>query len=226
MNRKVIILGGETVGLQRVVPILRRADVTVEFWDDVPVALSVLQEQAVDLVIARVPLPGVSVEELVVALRGPTAASNSGSLLLLAEADAAPEIAPFLGRGVNRVVSLDAPSDRLLLAVADLLAVTPRLDLRVLVQLSLSIQGIADRALTMTRNLSASGMLIRGGREFPPGSRVRFEITLDNDPVPVRGEAEVVRHTADHERHEGTGLKFISFHGDGQQRLAAYLESG
>jgi len=226
MNRKVFILGGETVALQRVLPILRRADVTVECWEQAPVAVAMLREQPVDLVIARFPLAGVSLGELVEAMRGPDAASRSGSLLLLADADDAPEVAPFLGHGVNRVVNLDSPSDHLLLAVADLLAVTSRRNVRVLVQLTLSIREGEERTLSMTRNLSASGMLVRDCRELPLGSRVRFEIVLDEGSDPIRGEAEVVRHAADHERVDGIGLRFTSFEGDGQSRLEAYLDSG
>lgn len=226
MNRSVVIVGGETAALQRVVPILRRSDFSVEYWEQASIAADMLAERTVDLVIARYPMAGLSLEDLIARIRATDAASRNASLMLLADPEDAGEVAGFLERGVNRVVSLDAPSDRLLHAVADLVAVTPRQELRILVELSLSIHGSRERMLTMSRNMSTSGMLVRGGRELAVGTRIRFELSLGEFSPPIRGDAEVVRHTADHERLEGIGLRFLEFDGDGQQRLERYLESG
>ena len=78
----------------------------------------------------------------------------------------------------------------------------------------------ARRQLTVTENLSATGMLVRGATEFPVGSHLHFELLVPGLVPPILGEVEVARHT-DHlrERIEGFGGKIVSFVGDGQARL-------
>lgn len=226
MQRKIVILGADTAALQRVVPILRRSEVTVERWEYPATWLQQLREHSCTLVIARFPVAGVGLGDLVTAMREAPSATTAASLLLLADAESTADVAAYLGRGVNRVISLDAPSDRLLLAVADLMAVSPRRDLRVLVQLNLRLEGATERMLAMTSNLSVSGMLVEGSRNLAVASQVTFELDLPDPGGVVRGVAEVIRHSGQRDRTVGMGMRFLSFEGDGQHRLERYLESG
>ena len=161
---------------------------------------------------------------LVESVRAGDSASHEAGLLVLADSTSVGPVGALLGRGINRVVNIDGPSERLLHAVADLVAVSPRFNVRAMVQLELWVRHGATRLLTLTENLSSTGMLVRGGQEFPVGSRIAFEIVLpDLEPV-VRGEAEVVRHTApDLERVAGIGASFASFESGGHERLAGFL---
>lgn len=221
---KLLIVGADTPALQRVVPLLLRADFTARRVARADHAVELLASERFDLVIARVPVIGVSLEELVAAIRGGSGINRNAGVLLLAEPETISEVRSLLGRGVNRVVNLEGPSDRLLLAVADLVSVPPRLAVRALVQLELWVAHGAVRTLTLTRNLSATGMLVRTEEEFPVGARLRFELFLPNDNDPVRGEAEVVRHAAaEAGTRGGAGVHFLFFHDDGRPRLEAFL---
>jgi len=224
MPKRLLLLGAETPALQRVLPLLLRADFEVHRMDRPDGVGALVRDCRFDLILARHPLAGCSLEELVSAVRGKDSASHGAGLLLLADAASAGEVGAFVGRGVNRVVNLDGSSERLLHAVADLVTVSPRLNVRAMVQLELWVRAGATRLLTLTENVSATGMLVRGGREFPVRSRIAFELVLpDLEPV-VRGELEVVRHTEPALEHvDGMGATFASFERDGHERLNGFL---
>ncbi len=224
MVKRLLLLGAETPALQRVVPLLLRADFEVHRGERPDEVAGLVRDRRFDLIIARHPLAGCSLDALVAAVRARGSASHEAGLLVLADATSVGQVGALLGRGVNRVVNIDGPSDRLLHAVADLVAVPARVSVRAMVQLELWVRNGATRLLTLTENLSPSGMLVRGGKEFPVSARVSFELILpDLEPV-IRGEAEVVRHTdAALEDVDGIAATFASFEDGGQERLADFL---
>lgn len=225
MVKRLLLVGGDTPALQRVVPMLLRSDFQIHRVDEAAEALRLLGDSRFDLVIARYPLIDVPLSALVNGIRGSMSPSRAAGLMLLAGPAHVGDLAAFLGRGVNRVVSLDGPSDRLLHAVADLVGVAPRRMVRAVVDLELWMRRGTQRLLTLTDNVSASGMLVRGGREFPVGAKVSFELMLPGGMEAIHGEADVIRHTlVGVERLDGIGLAFVTLAGDGEQRLSAFLE--
>jgi hypothetical protein len=225
MVKRLLLVGDDTPALQRVVPMLLRSDFQIHRVDQADEALRLLSDSRFDLVIARYPLSDAPLSALVNGIRGTSSPSRAAGLLLLAGPAHVGDLASFLGRGVNRVVSLDGPSDRLLHAVADLVGVAPRRLVRAVVDLELWMRRGTQRLLTLTDNVSASGMLVRGGREFPVGAKVSFELMLPGGLAAIHGEADVIRHTlVGLERLDGIGLAFASLAGDAEQRLAAFLE--
>ncbi len=224
MVKRLLFLGADTPALQRVVPMLLRSDFLVHRVDQAAEALRLLGDSRFDLLIARYPLGDLSLATFVQVLRGSTSPSRSAGFLILADPTHVGDLATFLGRGVNRVVSVDGPSDRLLTAVADLVGVAPRRLVRAVVELELRVRREAHHLVTLTENVSTAGMLVRGGRELAVGSRVSFELLLPGALAAIEGEAEVVRHTqVGFERVDGIGVAFASFARDGEQRLAIFL---
>ena len=222
--RRLLVLGAETPALQRVVPMLLRSEFQAHRVERVDEAVDLLLGTVFDLLIVRYPIAGLSLNGLVQTVRTRTSPSRNAGLLLLAEPSFVDEVAEFLGRGINRVVSLDAPSERLLHAIADLVGVSPRRTVRTAVQLELWVANGSGRVLTMTENLSLGGMLIRGAREFGIGCRLSFALTLPGQPTCVRGKAEVVRHTDLRiERVEGIGVRFLSLGEGDPERLDTFL---
>ncbi|HPC83395.1 MAG TPA: PilZ domain-containing protein [Thermoanaerobaculaceae bacterium] len=224
MPQELLLVGPEAPVLGRVVPLLERADFRVQHVPRGDEAVALVRERAFDLIIARFPLVGAGLAEFVRAVRGDGQPCRNAGFLLLAEPEYVAEVGGFLGRGVGRIVSLDVAADKLVDAVAELLAVAPRRSLRALVQVRFSIEHGGGHLLALTHNLSETGLLLSGARELPVGTRLRFELSLPGLDEPIRGEAEVVRHTdPERERVAGVGARILAFAGDGQQRLRGYL---
>ena len=222
--QRVLILGSETPALQRVVPVLPRAELQVQQVDDPDEGLARVRQRRFDLVILRYPLGTLALQDFIVSVRATASACRNAGVLVLADPDSVEEVSGFLGRGINRIVSLEVSSDRLLDAIADLLAVTPRLALRAVVQLELWLEQGAHRVLTLTQNVSSSGMLVLGGHELPVGTRIAFELLLPGQLPAVCGELEVTRHAdKGREQIDGFGARIVSFAGDGGERLRAFL---
>jgi hypothetical protein len=161
---------------------------------------------------------------LVASVRGQSSACRASGLLVVADPEQAVEVSRFLGRGVNRILESSSHVDRLLDGIADLLTVAPRRFLRSVVQLDVWVGYGMKRLLSVTENVSASGMLIRGGREFEVGKRLFFELLLPAQEHSVRGDLAVVRHTDRlREGVEGFGGKVLGYVGDGEERLRGFL---
>jgi CheY-like chemotaxis protein len=225
VTQELLILGAETPPLRQVMPILRRVDFQVLRLAREDQALELLQTTHFDLIIARHPMAGLPLEDLVRSVRAKESPCRDSGLLVLVHEESLDEIGGFLRRGVNRIVSIDAPPDRLLDAIADLVGVAPRHGLRTVVQFELWVEQGSSRFLTVTENISATGMLVRGGREFPIGATLHFRLVLPGQAPPIVGDVQVARYTDRAREHvEGFGGKILSFVDDGQQRLRALLE--
>jgi DNA-binding NarL/FixJ family response regulator len=225
VRQELLILGAETPALRQVMPILRRLEFQVFRLVRAEGAVELLQGTHFDLIITHYPIDGLPLEELVRAVRTTDSPCRDSGLLVLAPPDSVEEVGGFLCQGVNRIVSVQATGDRLLDAIADLIGVAPRHSLRTVVQFELWVEQGPMRLLTVTENLSATGMLVRGGKEFPVGSCLRFRLILPGQVPPIAGEIEVARHTDRVREHvEGFGGKILSFAENGQQRLRALLE--
>ncbi len=224
-GRRVLVVGEVGRLLDSVVPVLRRTEFSVHRVDRLEEALALQCEQAFDLIVARVIEGEATIDSLIERLRAAHSASRRAGLLLLADRPNFEHARSFLGRGVNRVITLDSSPEEVLHSVADLIGSPPRLAVRTLAQLSVRVGFARQLALFQTENLSALGMLLRGDSEIPVGTHFDFELSLPGDPQAVVGAAQVVWHT-DPQRHgfAGFGVRFVSFRGADGARLRAFLE--
>ncbi len=126
----------------------------------------------------------------------------------------------WLGRGISRVVGIDAIAEELRGTVAELLGVAPRVRLRMPVRLVPESTPVAAATPGRTENISSSGMLVSCPDEFAVGGAVRFEIVMPDNELKVQGSARVVRR-ADPTREGARGIaaRFTSFLGPGAVRL-------
>jgi hypothetical protein len=220
---ELLVIGAESEALKQVAPILRRVGCVVHRIARADHAAALLLGTRFDLILARFPVQGITLGEFVATVRAPGSPCRDSGLVMIASAEDVGEVAHFLKRGVNRIVADDAPCGRMLDSIADLVGVAPRRNLRAVVQLELSLRTGGRRLLTVTENLSATGMLVRGGTEFPVGSLLGFELLLPGQQ-PLAGSLLVARHTdRPRERLEGFGGRIIAFSGDGHDRLQALL---
>ena len=173
----------------------------------------------------RYPLADMEMEEFLQEVRFGQAPNRRTPLLLLTEAGRVEEARSYIGKGANRVVPLTVTAEALQSEVSSLLEVAPRLGMRVMASLEIHLDEGKTLAVCQTENVSATGMLIRTLVGYPLGTRLDFEFNLPLETLPVKGEAEVVRHTlAGRESIKGVGVRFVSFEGDGQRRFEAYLK--
>lgn len=223
-SHRLLTIGAHAPALQRVVPLLQRAEIVVDDLDDALRALARIGAHAYDLIIAHHPLSGAALSDLVQAVRTRGSPCRLSGLIVIADPDHQAEALEMVGRGVNRALSRDAPFEQLLTAVTELLAIAPRINLRASVDLRLCLHDNRSQLCLSTDNVSVSGMLVRGGREFPVGSQLHFELVLPDSARLIRGRALVVRHSSlAREGVEGIALRIVTFEGDGAERLRDFL---
>lgn len=225
-SRRLLVIGERIEPLERVLPLLRRADVVSQRAYSLDNARALMARERFDLIVTHYPDLALSLTDLVDVVRAKESPCRTSGLLVVAEPDEVEEVGGLLGRGVNRVVDATSHVDKLLDAIADLLAVKPRRFLRSVIQLDIWVGFGVKRILTVTENVSATGMLVRGGREFPAGTKLHFELLLPHQTPPIRGDLVVVRQ-ADRQREgvEGFGARVLAFVGDGEARLKSFLDA-
>ncbi|MCG8459604.1 MAG: PilZ domain-containing protein [Holophagales bacterium] len=224
-NQRILAVGFSAIEHQHSTPFLDREGFDVDRFPRAAGALELLRTISIDVVLVRYPL-GMDLAPFLRNLREPGSASRHASLVILAEAEALDEAHGFIGRGANRVIGLGAEPGAVQEIVAGLLRVAPRRETRFLARLQASIEGQGSQVLAVVRNTSASGMLVETEHRFDVGTVIRFELTVPASSRPVRGEAEVVRHSdPQRERVLGMGVRILSFEGDDQSVYGSYLES-
>ena len=223
--RHVLVVGADDTAVERIAPMLRRAEFEVHTVQASAFVLDLVLGTAFELLIATYPLRGeLTIEEFIGAIRHEGSNCRNAGLLLVAEPGSLDEAAGWIDHGANRVIGTEWADARVWQAVGDLLKVAPRVALRALVQIELGAQASQESELLRTENISISGMLLRGGQVLGPGARFDFTLGVPGEGTPIRGSAEVVRRAPEFgDREVAFGVRFVSFSGDGRERLEHYL---
>jgi hypothetical protein len=223
--RHVLVVGADDTAVERIAPMLRRAEFEVHTVHASAFVLDLVLGTAFELLIASFPLEGeLTIEELIGAVRHEGSNCLNAGVLLVAAPGSVDEAASWIDHGVNRVIGTEWADARVWQAVGDLLNVAPRVALRALVQIELGTGSGQDAELLRTENISISGMLLRGAESLAPGVRFDFTLGVPGEGVPIKGSAEVVRRHPQTEQDEpAVGVRFVSFSGDGRERLERYL---
>ena len=180
----------------------------VEPWTrEVP---GLVETQAFDAIIVRLPLPGVGLGVLLSSIRARTARCRQAGLVILTPKEDIGAVEKLVGRGVNRVLPDDTCPAELLAAVKSVQGAAHRVSIRLPVQLEISLPTGDRQAFCQTENLSDSGMLLRGFQWFPPGTRFSFEMQVPGEDLRLKGVAEITRTTdVERESIEGFGARFV-----------------
>lgn len=222
-HRHALLVGPPDGVVERVAATLRSAGFLIHRTADAVTCIDSVYSTIYDLVILRAPIPGVTIADLVTALREPMSPSRRAGVAVVVDGDDDGASA-LVGAGVNRVVDRGEGPGAVLCALGDLLDVAPRYPVQALVELSSRRRGDTTHVLSRTADLSITGMLVLGSRELDPGSEVSFELNLPGEPRTVQGTATVIRHTnPEHEGVDGIGLRFGEVGDGGRERLAAFL---
>ncbi len=223
--RNVLVVGVEADFHRRFEPLLKRRHFDVDRVAESGCALALVQAVAIDVLVLRYPLGNPSTEDLLHAIRAEVSPCRRSSVLVLAspnDMDEAERLAD--GKGI-RVLSIDSDHETLQSVVSALLRTAPRLSVRITIRLEAMLKKGSTMVLTQTENVSSGGMLVRVRKPQPVDAKLRFELLLPEDPVPIKGTGEVVRHTRDWRGDvSGVGIKYIGFEKRGNQRLREFLQ--
>lgn len=222
--RHVLLVGAARSEVEHLVPLLKREEIEVVSIPTDPAVLDLILETPFELIMIRFPLPDLDVAAVVQQIRGEGSASRSSGVLLLADEDALGRAMALLDRGVNRVVSATWADARIWRAVADLLEVAPRIDLRVpvMVDVELAREDVPDVCRSV--NVSRTGIRLECPQPYPLGARIQVGLVLPKEGAVIRARAEVVRRTDPaREGSEGFAARFVALSEADERRLDAFV---
>ena len=220
-ERSALVVGEDLGRVDAVVPVLRRLNLDVRRAVRASAASKVVHEAALDLVVVVLPFP--QGREFLALLRGPRSPCRHAAVLLVRGGEVTTND-DDLARLANRELPANASPEELQEAVHLLLNVAPRVEVRTSLRMRLGGSPADQPRVAQVENLSTSGMLLSAKEPLPVGSVFGFELDLPSQKEPVRGRAQVVRHTAPTAGGApGIGASFVSLGGEGPERLKSAI---
>ena len=221
---KVLLAGLGRGPFEAIAPVLDRQKLEVIRVAAPETSVELAYSEPFDLVIFDTEVKNGTLGKVVDFIRQGMSASRNTSVLVLARPGQADAARDLVGRGVNRVILQDDPPDLIGQQVAELLDIAPRADLRFKTRLQTSVGDGGVEVLGEIVNLSSSGMLVETELSFEPGEQVVVTINLSGQRGSVSAKAEVVRQAHnDRGGPKGIGVRFLSFAGDGKEKIEAVL---
>ena len=224
-KRPLVLLAGiARSSFEELAPVLDRHRLTVVQVTSAEDSVKFAHSDRVELVIIEAEPTTMSLEDVVRTIRSEASASRDASLLVLARPGNEDEARQLIGRGVNKVMLAVDPPKFIAHQVADLLDIAPRSTLRLTTRMLVEVADGSEEALGAVVNMSAAGLLLETDAEFEPGQHLILSIDIDPEDEPVSGKAEVMRKAdPDRDGVEGIGVRFLTFEGNGRERLEAIL---
>jgi CheY-like chemotaxis protein len=223
---RVLAAGVERQAFERLVPVLQRDAVQVDWVASPEAGIALAAEQRYDVIILDAEPAESSLERVVGELRRGRSPSRNAAIMVLAEPDQVDAARALKSRGVNRVMLVSDPPQMVCEQMAGLLNVAPRVAARVPMNLMTALGNRGRELFCQTVNLSATGMLVRMEVQPQLGSPVVFRLHLAEPAGTVIGRGEMVRHASRSQGgFGGVGVRFVSFAEDGEARLHRFLES-
>ncbi|RLE35772.1 MAG: hypothetical protein DRJ61_02465 [Acidobacteria bacterium] len=223
--RNVLVVGVEPDFHRRFEPLLKRRHFDVDRVTEAGCALALVQAVAIDVLVLRYPLGNPSVESLLQSIRSAESPCKRSAVLVLASPVDLKKARKLADGYKTQVLSAEADYEALQETIALLLRAAPRLSVRITIRLEALLGSDSTMVLTQTENVSLGGMLVRVRKPQPVDARLRFELLLPEDTIPIKGTGEVVRHTRDWRGDvSGVGIKYAVFENGGDLRLKEFLQ--
>lgn len=205
-------------------PLMSRSDLRVIRVRSGQQALTLAQGVNFDLVVCQHPFGDIGFEEFHSRLRAAGGASNESPALVVTRDDRKDELVESLEADDSRLFCVDLQPENMSRSLTELIGVAVRASSRLLVETHVDCDGSSADRVFQTANISESGLLLRSQRPLPIGFRTEFSLSLPESENPIRGIAEVVRHTdPDCELCQGMGVRLLRIEDNGRQRLAQFI---
>lgn len=174
-------------------------------------------------VLISYPLWDATLGEVVRGIRGAATDGQTVPTFVVVPRGSLAEVNSMGDLGVT-VLSEAENRSKLRMSVKEALFPVQRAGQRIVIRMEVQLGTGRLLRLCQSENISVSGMLIRTSEKYPIGSTIRFEFMLPEDDEPICGEAQIVRYThPDVEMLPGIGVRFLSFEGEGRQRLEGFI---
>jgi hypothetical protein len=221
-GRNLLVVGCDAATRDRVRAGVAAAGHRVTVAGDATAAFRVAVGERFDALLVSHPLAGAATGRFLQAVRGPDSPCRNSGLVLVAEERLRRDAEGYLGRGANRVLAVEQVEWAVVEVLRPLFRVSARAPLRLPVRLQALGSGLQRRVVCESVNLSAHGALLRTAHSLAAGTELRFELFLPEVPLPVCGEAIVVRRTVQgREPYPGIGVEFTGFAWGGDDALKA-----
>jgi DNA-binding NarL/FixJ family response regulator len=221
----VLLVTSDLATFDRLMPLLRRDSIQVHRLLRGEAALKLACSVQLDVIVIAHPLDDIATIELLKAARSEGSPCRATGIIVLVDDPEQRTAQHLLECGANRLLRVECTPREMGRALADLLGVAIRTQLRTTLRVAMSGSIGRRQLMCQTENISSSGMLIRGPIKVPLGTKFEFEFSLPNQAAPLRGLAQVARHTNwPREKVQGIGATFISFRGDARQRLEMFID--
>jgi hypothetical protein len=216
--------GLERMAFERLAPFLRRDALSVDWVATAEAGVSMAWKNQYDVILIDGNPGQWPLERVVRDVRSQASSSRGASILVLAQPGQVDAARALKSRGVNRVMLVSDPPQIIREQMASLVQISPRAEVRLATNLETALGNTGRELFCQTENLSMTGMLVRTRHRPQLGSQVVFKIHIGDGNDPIMGHGELVRHaTQDQGSHDGVGIRFLSFVGDGADRLEEFL---
>jgi CheY-like chemotaxis protein len=203
--------------------LLERTGLSASRIDTGKQCLEAAAQETYSLLLARIPLPDLSVSALATGLTQRFSLNADTPLLMLAEGK---QYEAALGYRNPRIqiVDINDPSTNVERLVTSALGVASRTRARLDVELDVETGEAFTRRRYRTHDISRSGMLLESDATLPIGSEFVFNFTLPERFTPIHGRAQVVRHAGVRDSvSSGMGVKFIAFPEGAAEAIEAFV---
>lgn len=227
-SAKVLLLGSDDPAWNMRKMTLQAVGYEVSFMnlgdEDIDEKLENVLDRSFQAIVIAYRRRAVVLGRLLSSIRSRMSPNHEAGVVVMADRLMEDEAKKLIGRGVNRVLSLETSNEDLISAVESTIKVAPRVELRTSVELEISLPQRVLQTLGQTENLSESGMLVRGFHHYPAGTEFRFRLMIPGSGLVIQGEAEITRQTdLSRERLKGFGARFTELDPESKKALEEAL---
>jgi len=223
-RKRILAVVTDLMLFRKLEALFRRASFEVNRVPSGAGALVLIGNVRYHLVVAGLPLPDLGLQEFLASLRAIDSKGDESPIVILAPRRDVPALSKVLDGKLLRVVPEDAGEKELQRAVSEVLGVAARTATRLMVQMEVEIEGVRQRRVVQTHNLSDSGMLLRASEPPPVGSTVQLLFRLPDDSHAILLEGEVVREADPKvEKVRGFAVRYTRVRGDDLDRLRSFV---
>lgn len=145
------------------------------------------------LIIAQLPIPGMSTSEFVAAVRNPRGRNNEAALVLIAVPGGGDGGGARALKGVNELLFAPVSRDRLAAVVERFGDIAERKDVRILVRARNEMKPADKQFLGQAHNLSRTGMLLSLDRPLPLGTPLELQFAIPGQSKVIKCSALIAR---------------------------------